>query len=64
MLSQGEHVVGLGLAFAGTSVAASFGGGATVVLAYILATMLGGVVYFQGGRSATAATVTGNILVG
>lgn len=64
MLTQWEHVGGLGLAFGATSVAASFGGDATVVVAYALAVILGGVVYVQGDRSATGATVTGNILVG
>lgn len=64
MLQQWEHVGGLGLAFAGTSIAASFGGQITVILGYALATVLGAVVYVQGDRSTTAATVTGNILIG
>lgn len=64
MLKQWEHVTGLGLAFAGTSVAATFGSEAGVVVAYALAVALGVVVYLQGDRSATAATVTGNILLG
>lgn len=64
MLQQWTHVTGLGLAFAGSAVATTFGGGAIVVLGYALAVALGVVVYVQGDRSATASTVTGNILMG
>lgn len=64
MLKQWEHIIGLGLAFAGTSVAATYGGEPAVFVAYGLAFGLGVVVYVQGDRSATAATVTGNILLG
>lgn len=64
MLKQWTHVVGLGLAFAGSAVATTFGSEAVVVLGYALAVALGVVVYVQGDRSATASTVTGNILMG
>lgn len=64
MLARWEHVAGLAVGFAGTSVAASFGGEVAVILAYALAVALGAVVYVQGDRSATDATVTGNILLG
>lgn len=64
MLKQWTHVAGLALAFAGATVAASFGSQAVVVLGYALAVALGVVVYVQGDRSATASTVTGNILIG
>lgn len=64
MLARWEHVAGLAVGFAGTSVAASFGGEVAVILAYALAAALGAVVYVQGDRSATDATVTGNILLG
>lgn len=64
MLSRRGHVAGLAIGFAGTSIAASFGGEVAVVLSYALAAALGVVVYVQGDRSATGATVTGNILLG
>lgn len=64
MLTQWQHVTGLGLAFAGTAFAASFGGEAAVILSYGLAAALGVVVYVQGDRYATAGTVTGNVLIG
>lgn len=64
MLKQWQHVAGLGLAFAGTAFAASFGGEAAVVVSYGLAAVLGVVLYVQGDRYATDGTVTGNVLVG
>lgn len=64
MLKQWQHVAGLSLAFAGTAIAASFGGSETGIAAYAIAIAMGVVVYVQGDRSATAATVTGNLLLG
>lgn len=64
MLQQWQHVAGLALAVGGGSFAASFGGSATGIAAYAIAIAIGIVVYVQGDRSATAATVTGNLLLG
>jgi hypothetical protein len=64
MLKRWQHVTGLAAAVTGTVFAATYGGQATVIIAYVLAAVLGVVVYIQGDRYATEGVVTGNVLFG